>query len=133
MLYLEAEVILANVLSKAYEDCGVGIGELNEYCSMVKQEIAKQLGKTLSREDYEHIYFELHRDDLKNAIKTFENLFVQMGDKYYQYRRPNPQYFNSRFTKGVAKILEGSAVEFNKKLTERNLNSAKAGAIIPAI
>lgn len=115
-LVLESEVILANVLSKTREECGVNKDDLLMYCNDVKSELAK-----IEEISNEYLYFELDNQSIKDTVNKYDLLFVQMGKEIYGYEEINTDIFNSRYEIRVSEVLNRVAIEFAQKLCQKKL------------
>ncbi|KUO77727.1 MAG: hypothetical protein APF81_05975 [Desulfosporosinus sp. BRH_c37] len=115
-LVLQSEVILANVLSKTDEDCGVNREDLLLYCLEVKTELAK-----IQELSNEYLYFDLDCQSLKNTVYNYDNLFVQMGKEIYGYKKIDSDFFNLRFNKTISNVLNEVAISYAQKLNEKKL------------
>lgn len=115
-LVLDSEVILANILSKTPEDCGVSRDDMQMYCFEVKSELAK-----IAAISNEYLYFDLDNQSLKNTLNRYEDLFVQMGKEIYSYEEINADIFNSRFDHIVSEVLNNVANGFVERLCKEKL------------
>lgn len=104
----ESEVILANVLAEKLED-GIDGNGLAEYCKEVSEELKNT---DLSSE---HIYFDITSQAIKTAVRSYQDIFIEIGNRVFAYRKINPGYFNSRFSNEIAKSLETAAAHYAKK------------------
>ena len=95
--YLQAEVILANILLK--RKC-VTYKEIYLYCNDIKQAMHKS---NQFREEY--VYFEIDRDSIKLATLNYPDLFVSINKKIYKYCDYNINYFNNRLDIRLQKLL----------------------------
>lgn len=113
-LVLQSEVILANVLSHVDSDYGVDRDDLAQYCRKVKSELAKH---KVSAKKY--VYFDIDEQSVKDAIRTYTNQFVEVGDKIYGYRKINIDYFNSRLNSDISKTLERVAENYISEICSK--------------
>lgn len=104
----ESEVILANVLSENLQD-GIDGNGLAEYCKVVAEELKST---DLSSE---HVYFDITSQAIKSAVRSYQDIFIEIGNRVFAYRQINPGYFNSRFSNEIAKSLQKAAVHYANK------------------
>lgn len=119
MIFFEAEVLLANILSELQLNEGVNHDDLAIYCDEIRKELYK-LGMSKR-----YIYFEICQSDVTHKVNCNSDLFVQMGDKTFDYNIPNPDYFNKRFPKDISDALKIAAKNCANKLYERNTKNEK--------
>ena len=96
--YLQAEVILANYLSK--KDVGVTRKELLNYCREVRNRV-----KENERLESECILFDIADESLERAIRIYKDIFFEKGRKIYRNNGINIDYFNSRLVKEISDTL----------------------------
>lgn len=110
MIVLEAEVILANILSKVDFDYGVDSNVLMEYCQLVKKEISKTPMKS------EYIYFDISNQSINNAVKYYHEIFIKINKRIFAYGEVNVEYFNSRLDAEIVDSLMKANETFNKEM-----------------
>lgn len=113
MLFFEADILLANVLSELKWDEGVNHNDLATYCEEVKKELCK-----IGMKD-EYVYFEICQSDVTDTVNTYSDFYVQMGDETYSYHMPNPDYFSKRFSKDIVCALKIAAKNYANKREEK--------------
>jgi hypothetical protein len=91
---------------------GIDGNGLSEYCN----EIAKELKNTDLSSEY--IFFDITSQAIKSAVRSYQDIFIEIGNRVFAYRQINPAYFNSRFSNEIAKSLETAAVHYAEKVTK---------------
>lgn len=105
-VFLQPEVLLANVLSKDEENCGVDKEYLVVYCEHIKKALAES---PITSKEY--IYFDVDNQSIKDAVYEYNNLFFEWGKRIYRNREINAKFFNSRYNNAIADVLDKVATK----------------------
>lgn len=93
-VYVEPEVILANLLTFNDSGEGVSINDLEQYCSKVKTAIN------------DNVYCHFNSNDLELTLLRYPDEFRKFQNKYFINNRININHFNARYTPEIANIFK---------------------------
>lgn len=90
-LYLNSEVILANILSyypRSY--CGVDIMLIEQYCMKIKELLINDANRP------NFIFFQILEGDIEKDISSFSKHFGKFMGRYYKESNFDLEFFNNR-------------------------------------
>lgn len=107
-LYINSEVVLANLLVYQKEKSSVATRDVMKYCQSIKNELSK-----IKCDGTEYIYFNISQQSIDEAISRYNYEFRKFGDKIYKNNDINLVYFNARYSKEIVDLLKNTAESYN--------------------
>ena len=104
MIYLQAELILANLL--CHNDFVTTI-DIAQYCKRLKETILNKTGE-------EYVYSEMNGDAIAAALRSYNDIWKERGSNIYREKDYRVEYFNNRIIKEIAEILEEESRKLKK-------------------
>lgn len=101
-VYVEPEVILANLLTYNKSDEGISIEDLDKYCQGIKRAIK------------DDVYCHFNSNDLEITLIRYSDEFKRFQNKFFINNKININHFNTRYTVEIANVLKNVALNFGR-------------------